>query len=1239
VVWDGRPLAIPRRQARALLYRLAAHLKPIPRETLCFIFWPDRPESTARRNLSHLLTHLRRALPAPGMLLVTEDQVGLDPRHSWSDAVAFEQLCSARGTLRMYSSATPSSRGRTLTAPSRGVSVDALQQALALYRGPFLASFYLADSAEFEAWVTREQRTFEQLYLEVLVALLDERMARGEYEAAKACARQYLATDDLAEDVHRRLIELYAVTGNRSAALRQFERCAAILERELGVSPLPATRAVYQAVAGGYTAGGYTAGEYTAGEYTRVEGRLPAPNGCTHPQHPTAGPGEVLPHLPSLDAPLIGREKAWSKLEEAYVRTLAGQGQVVLISGEPGIGKSRLMQDFVTHVCGCGWGPSAYTRIPEALILVGGSQPEERTLPYQPIAQALRSVLNAEHLAHIQPIWLAEAARLVPELRILWPDLPPPLPAEPDEARTRLFEALCQIVLGLAAGPRPVLLCLDDLNWADSATLDWLGFLGRRLSNQRLLILGTYRSGETGTIGRLRHSLAHLGILSEVALVGLGTASVLQILCHLSDPFDDGPSVRLRTGPLPSEEGLAERLQQATGGNPFFLMETLRALTEAGQQPEGAGADGADGGTSGPSAYTRLEALPLPDTVRQAVEARLDHLSPQARQVLEAGAILGEPFGFDLVHLTAGRGELEAMDGLDALVARQLLAEEAPGYRFQHDLIRRATEAGLSPVRRQLLHRRAGRALEQLSPDAVAALAHHFDEGGVAKKALHYHDLAAQRAEALFAWEEAEKHQSRMLELLELLDPGCRQPDCLAQRGQLLAARAHQRYLQGRLAERDADLTALESLAETSSDEPIRLLALVHRVRYLNLDAQYEKAIVAAEKGLVLAKRLNDAPTHCRLLAQIGFAYYFLGRPQPALTALESALTMTGEETTPEPRGRITHILGYVYFHLGDYARSLACQQEAYTCHQQVGDHNRVAWDGLDIAAVYLETGHFAEAKQYLDEHLALARRIGARPAEAYGVTLLGCWGLHRGDYVASADCFQQALSLQEGLHSEHGRVAAELGMGLASYHLADLAGARHWLECAAKRGRSIGHRRRLVEVLVGLGLVEIAAGRPSIARRCLTEAVTIGRESKCQEGLAAGLAALACAERHLGNPAGALACAAEAVRVAREITLPACEMWGEMEVGMALWAQGEFGAALEHTERAVALIPRAHEGWIGTEEVHRAHARVLRALGHAKGIDEQIRQAEEIIESKAAHIRDPELRQRYRQLAHSLAR
>lgn len=1170
VEWVGRPLSLPRRQLRALLYLLASRLQPVPREQLSFLFWPDLPDATARRRLSHLLTHLRRALPDAQLLRIDQDAVSLDPELVWADATAFQRL-RAVGTA------------------------EALQEAVELFRGPFLSGFSLSGSPELESWVVSEGQALEHRYLGALATLLEERMARGEYRAAIACAQRYLATDSLAEEIHRRLIELYTLTGDRSAALRQYERCVVILERELGISPLPETRAAYQAALHGYPA-----------------------------QPPS--PQIRVPHslLPDRQVPFVGRQDLFRRLEQVWSQAQRGLAQVVLIGGEAGIGKSRLTDEFID------------LHRDRALVLVGDCHPATRSLPYQPLVEALRPVVSpgggdqkstrrlppaGAALRSLSPVWLAEAARLLPELHRLYPDLPPPLPAEPEEARGRLFEALARLVLVLAAGPAPVVLVLDDLHWADRTTLDWLGFFACHLRHShrfdletpRLLVLGAYRSEAEEALTELRHNLSRAGTVVELQLSGLNAPAVRQLLEHSLPPSPGSGT--------PDYVLLASRLQPATGGNPFFLLEIIRSFLETGR-PAG---DLADPGR-----------FPVPDTVRLAVNQRLRSLSARAHQVLEAGAVLGNRFDLGLVRLTAGRGELETLAGLEELVARQFLEESEDGFSFRHELIRRAVADGLAPVRRQLLHRRAGRALEQLQPRAVATLAHHFEAGGEAQRAIYYHRLAAQQAEAMFAWQETEEHQSRMLALLSHIDHACAQPECQAHRAQILISRAHLCYLQGRLTDRDSDLASLDALAAAAGNAGLRLDVLQERVRYLNVDGHYQQAIATAQEGLVLATDLDDRAALSRLLAQIGFAHYSLGEPRPALAALEAALSAAGEQADATMRGRISHNLGYVHFHLGDYARSLACQQEAYACHQQAGDSIRLATDGLDIGALLLEMGQVVEARRYLEEHLALARRVGARPAEAYGLTLLGCWSLHQGDYAAAADWFRQAFARQSELQSEPGCVAAEEGLGLSLYHLGDLAEARRQLTSAADRARSIGHRRRLVEVLVGLGLVEIAAGQLALANEYLQEAEALARESECHEGLASALAALARAGRVAGRLDTALVHAQEAVHVAQASNLPACEVWGRLEAGLIRLLQGKAAAALQETEPAVAVLPRSHQAWVGEEQVHLAHACALRAMGQLEVADQHLRLAQACLAQKAERIADPDQRQRYLTFARS---
>lgn len=1168
VQWDDLPLRIPRRQVRALLYYLGTEGRPTPRERLCYLLWSDVADSKARRNLSHLLSHLRKALPASDLLSTVEDRVYLDPQRLWTDVAAFEKTC-----------AEGQKPDGTRSMRSRG-------EAIALYRGPFLAGFSLHGSREFEGWVTHQRRIYERLYLEALSELIEMHTEAGEYEAAIDYARRYLEVNELAEEMHRTLMNLYAAIGDRGAVLRHFERCTVILERELGVSPLAETRAIYDSV---------------------LEGSLASSN--------PPSKGYTWTVLPSLDLPLIGRDEVWQRLQRAFTRTQSGTGQVLLLFGEPGIGKSRLLRDFTRHVEG------------KATILAGTGQPVGQDLPYYPLIQALRGALRASDkstlpFASLAPTWVGELSRLLPELRERRSDYPPPLRGRPEEARTRLLEALYRTLLALAGGSRPLVFCLDDLHWMDAATLDWLAYLGPRIRDQRVLILGTYRSEEREALKGLHQNLTRLGLLQEIRLTGLGEGSIARLVGHLP-------------GSRSGNEALATRLQEITGGNPFFLLEILRVLTEEGRLPPDLEEEPG-------------ETFPLPDTVRQVVTTRLARLSTGARQILQAAAILGGTFGFEQVHRTAGRGEMETLNGLEELVARQLLVEQegpsrggvdaSPGtmqgccYRFRHELIRQTTEAALNPMRRQLLHSRAGRALEALEPDAAATLARHFEEGGIAEKALRYYGEAVEKARELFAWGEVERYQSRRLDLLDWLDSDRSDASYVRQRGEILASRAHARHLQGRLEDRDADLSALVSLSQASGDCELQLLSYYHRLRYLNVSGKYHQAVALGEKGLILARDVGDVHARSRILAHMGFAHYFLGHPKRALDALESAMEVSDGQMDLEMRGRITHILGYVYYHLADYGQALAYHQKAYDCVCQIRDHNRMAWNLMDVGYMYLKLGRFGLARDCLDESLALARRIAARPAEAYVLTLLGDWELYRGHYVRATRWFRESLSVQVEVDSKHGIVAAEDGAGFATYHLGVLDGAREKLQRALELARRIDHQRHVALSLIGLGLVALSEGSSTLACRRLEKALTVARVSRCPENVTLALCALTWVERNEGDVRTGLEHAREAIAISRDCALSTCHAWAESELGLTVLATGNAKQALEHTAWAVTALPRMHEAWIGSEQIHRAHAEVLRALGRIEEAHEQVRLAAVVTHTKASRIPDPDARQRFLQ-------
>ncbi|MEZ4730000.1 MAG: BTAD domain-containing putative transcriptional regulator [Caldilineaceae bacterium] len=394
---DGTPIPLARRQMRALFFRLAVTLRPVARDQLCFLFWPDIDDSAARRNLTVLLNQLRQALPCPELVLTQGDAVLLNPAHFQTDTVVFAEA---------------------LAQATHGGTIEPLTSAVDLYRGPFLDGFALSASAEFEAWAGQERQSWERRYLDALALLVDAYVAHGAYAEAIAAAQRALAVDPLVEEMHRQLITLYAAAGDRTAALRQFEQCVIVLERELGVSPLPETRAVYEAV---------RQGQITVGRTKSV--RLPAPAIDQPSSGATDGAPQVQlgrPALPAPATPLIDREVEMASLQ-ALLQTPGVR--LLTLTGPGGSGKSRLALQLAWTMSaqvadGAAFVALAPVRDPELVLQAiahayGLQQSNASALAdYLGDKESLLVLDNCEHLLAAGPA-LAALLAAAPKLRIL----------------------------------------------------------------------------------------------------------------------------------------------------------------------------------------------------------------------------------------------------------------------------------------------------------------------------------------------------------------------------------------------------------------------------------------------------------------------------------------------------------------------------------------------------------------------------------------------------------------------------------------------------------------------------------------------------------------------------------------------------------------------------------------------------------------------------------------------------
>lgn len=1030
---------------------------------------------------------------------------------------------------------------------------------------------YRGDFLEglYEDWCLDERYRLEWLYLQALRKLIDWHEQQGSALALLAYAQSYLAHDPLDEKVHLSAMRAYMQQGDLLAARRQWQRCCETRLAELHLLPSPLM--VEQAKS--------------------ILGPL-----FTLPAKPAKPQSEERVRQMSYDrSPFVGRGEEMSDLTTLWEKSLQGQGITVFLAGEAGVGKTRLVEEFSSLVSRSG-----------GLVAHSHCYDPERDLPFQPICEVVETLLQND-LALLQeiPNWQRqELARLLPAIEPHRAKIEPDLTRVQPEQQAVLFQSVAFLIHHFAKR-NPLLLVIEDLHWATDTTLTVLHFIARQISSSPILILGTFRQEEIGQCPKLESMVAQL-VRNEQAQVlfleRLSKGAVLELI------------QRMNGIDLTADE--VERLYAYTEGNAFYTLETLRAYAETNQ---------------------KQDAFPIAKSVQALVKSRLSQLSPLANKLIACASVAGRSFDFDLLREVLDLDEEVALEGIEELLRRGFLREGSStiraDYEFVHQIVQDCAYHQIHHRRRQHFHRKIGEVLESTLVDPslqAASLAFHFDAGGNLQKTLLYHHLAAQRATAVFAWQEAEQHQGRVLEILTRLDPAVSQQDTANRYGKVLAERAELHYLQGNLIERDRDLEALQQLAAQTQNDRLQLQACMSQTCYLNLDACYERAVALAEEGITLARKLTDFQAQGYLLSQLGFAYYFLGKPQFALQALEQALMLLPADDC-ETRRHIQHILGYVHFHIGYYPLALENQQQAYRCHQKLGDFNGMVWAGLDIGASNLQLGRLEEGEQAITEHLHLAQQMGARSAEAYGLNQLGHLKLKQGKGSAAIDLFQQSLSRQEGLRTEHGRVAAQLGIGFAYLHLGANAKARNWLETAIEAARRINHRRRLVEALLGLGLTEITAHHFSEAKLCLSEAVEIARDCQSLGNLAAGFAALARLYRRKGELEAALHDAVEAVQLSQELGIAVCEMWAELEMGLIHLARGENDSALKHIQRAVALTSCRDESWIGREQIFRAYALVLHALGCEREAQEQELLAHQMIATKMNWIVDARLRSTFR--------
>ena len=969
---SGAGLVLPGTRQRALLAYLLLHRdRPSDRRHLAFLLWPESTESQALTNLRQLIHDVRAAIPeADRFLQADRNQV------RWrGDSPCILDVDTFEAGVVPALQAGPALRAEaTIAVLTAGVSA---------YAGDLLPECY-------DEWVEPVRRRLRELLVAALRRLITLLEERRQFAAATLHAQRLRDLEPLDELATLTLMRLHAGQGQRAQALDAYARIAAQLQDELEAQPALALQELRDRL-------------LHAGE---GDGPAPAPS--------------------AAEPAFVNRAAEWTRLARAWTAVNRGRPRSVLVSGIPGIGKTRLCEEFTAWA-----GRQGATVIGSKCYGTVGS------LPYGPVIDWLRAPAVRGPVSRLPDAWRAELLGLLPELAHAGAPAVPPVSRSSAEFRRRLFDA---VLRAIAVIPPPVLLLLDDVQWADPETLEWIRFLMGSDELRSVMLLVSYRVGEPAAGGHLESLLRDLrreGQLDEIAL----------------DPLDSPDTAALAAAAAgePLEASAAEALYRETEGNPLFIVEMVRASVE-----------GSARAASDPVISPRA----FPERVIATIEARLALLSPEAHDALGVASAIGREFRTDLLGACSGTGMAAILSAVEELLARRLIDEQGPGtYDFSHDSIREVVYASLSGARRQLLHQRIAQAQIAAAagtPEAASAIARHLERGGFTEGAIPFYKLAAEHALGLFAGAEAVKHFERALGLLGQVSPSSSH---VAQEIELRTALCValvnlEMYSGPRMMQEYARLSALCEKAGIEPGPPaLRTLAIA-----LVMRGEVAEAGRIGQRLLAGVPPAGDAVLLTEAEYVLGIAAFWQGDAGASCRHLRTALD------------------AYLPSHAAEHLKTFG-QDAGVVC-------------GVRLAHALWMIGQPDLARQVLAEALGRAETLGHPHTLAYA-RQFGAWALiDLGDEAAARRLIESAVEVAE-THSLSGwpvRNAALLGflMGRSGETERGIA----MMENAASEWASRGWRLAVPYDRALLARLCLAAGRTANGLEAIAEGLDTAHQT-----------------------------------------------------------------------------------------------------------------------------------------------
>jgi len=1158
-----------RQKSRPLLKLLLTRPgRAFSRDEILEALWSDVSPEAGERSLRATVSMLRKALE-PGLERGSDSRYVLrrSPGYSfdgraecWVDAWEFEE--------RQHKAEVAWEAGRL------GDAIERYRETLDLVRGEFLAE------DPYEEWAIEARQEWHERHLSILSSLAECLALRGKYTQAVEVCNRALVLDCYREDLHRRLMLYHYCAGEQALALRAYRDYADTLKEGLGTAPSLELTRLKERIENRDVPGVDEMRRYPR---PRRPLRFPYSLGRTH---------------------FVGREREYAWLAERLGEAAEGSGGTVAVEGEAGVGKTRLVEEFL-----------GYARSRGALVLSGRCYERELGPPLEPVTDALGP--------------LAAEERAAPD--ILEEDFGYGRKLETD-GDARVYGSLFQELIRRSRDAEEALIFfVDDVQWADPATLEFLSYAAKHVPGRRVLIIFAYRRED---VARLSGWLDHLAERRAVATLSLDrlleedTAELVGRMA--SRGFERLPA-------------LADFLYRESEGNPFYAVEYLRWLIESGIVR-------VDSRRRISALEGELQDDALPSGVRALIQARISGLGDEARDLLELAAVIGRTFDLPLLREVTAHGEAGTLGVMDLLLDSGLVVKSSRGtYHFSHDKLRQTLYEGIGDFERQEMHLRVAEALNEMSGEP-AELAHHYLRAGAWGPALENLVLAARKAQEGYAWETALDSYARALEIVGEL------PDSGERRFELLAARERLLEYAGRREERVATVQEMFELASVLGER--KKIAEVH-IRRIGVLADVEDAVKTGWDAVAIFRELGDRAGEAQAHREISYVLWINRDYTGALEANFRALWIHRELEDRRGEAGIVGNIAQVYRNLGDHEQALWWSEEAARIYRELGDRLGEAMKINTIAAVHRDRGDLAtalslslktlrydaevgakdllvqqhgacgtlylrlgdpkEALEHFHSAASLGREMGYTREEGYSLMSAGVCLEQLGEHAGAADAYRKAVSLLHTAYEASGMAKELSGRADALALLASVlhrsldepTEALEVYEAAAGVYRELGDAHRLRKVLLGLAGLRWRARNPEGAAGGYEEALELAREHSEAAHEVVAVMSLGVVYRDLGRFRESVRCGRAALELLRGLEDP----WAKAYVLSSL---AESHRKLEHHPSALSCLKRSlrlrkkigdEEGMIG---VLQDLARVYESLGDPERARACAREAKE---------------------------